>query len=71
MDLLILFSFFDALIEAYDFLFPFYMETLAPCVEEDLRKLRVRRHRKRTHGRNHKNGIFHFFLVFFFNADDV
>ncbi|TNM98206.1 hypothetical protein fugu_014452 [Takifugu bimaculatus] len=27
--------------EAYDFLFPFYMETLAPCVEEDLLKLRM------------------------------
>lgn len=66
-DLLILFSFFDALIEAYNFLFPFYMEKLAPCVEEDLLKLRVRRNRKGIDGRNHKNGVFPLFLLLFFS----
>lgn len=41
VDLLILFSIFAVLIEGYNYFHPFYMEKLAPCVKEDLLKLRV------------------------------
>lgn len=41
VDFLILFSIFAVLVEGYNYFRPFYMEKLAPCVEEDLLKLKV------------------------------
>lgn len=48
MHLLICFSTFAVLVEGHSYFHPFYMETLAPCVADDLLKLRVNEFSLRT-----------------------